>query len=272
MSAFLLKIVASVTMTLDHVGYRLTSFPKLRMIGRIAFPIFASMIAFGYKKTSDPYKYMLRIIVTGVISEFFFDIYFYGRITSDHNNVMLTLALGLLAVTFTDNLKGKFPGVTSLLAFLPAALIAYSADLLNSDYGSKGVLLIFLFYYFGGKYAVMEDDPANTRRERIKRAVLITVITVAFGFRYYLIFAIKYTVSALCSGLTFLPDAVRAVPAPPSSNQAIQAWASLAAIFILLYNGKRGVEIKNIVWRKVYQYSFYAFYPVHLFVLYIIFK
>ena len=272
MSAFILKIIACVTMALDHVGYTLTSVPELRMIGRIAFPIFAYMIAFGYRKTSDPYKYMLRVIVTGVISEYFFDIYFFGRITGNHNNVMLTLALGLLAITFTDNLRGKLKGAASVLAFLPAVMIAYSADVLNSDYGTLGVLLVILYYFFGGKYAVMENEPENTPRNRMIRALLITIITVGFGFRYYIIYAAESVVFSICSALPFLPAVIRSAPAFPTGNHAIQAWASLAVVFILLYNGKRGVEIKNKVWRKVYQYSFYAFYPVHIFVLYLIFR
>lgn len=272
MSAFLLKIIACVTMALDHVGYSLTSVPELRMVGRIAFPIFAYLISFGYRKTSDPYRYMLRVIVTGVISEYFFDMYFFRRLTFDYNNVMLTLALGLLAITFTENLKEKFKGISFVLALIPAGTIMYLAEVLNSDYGAMGVFLIFLYYYFGGKHPVMENDPENTRRERIIHAVLITIITVGFGFRYYIIYAAKAVVFSICSALPFLPPVIKSAPEFPTGHRANQVWASLAVVFILLYNGKRGVEIKNKVWRKVYQYSFYAFYPVHLFVLYLIFR
>ena len=259
-------------MTLDHIGCSGSGFPWLRMVGRIAFPIFAYMIAFGYRKTSDPFRYMLRIIISGIISEYIFDLYFYGSVYHGLNNVMLTLALGLLAITFTENLKEKFKGISFVLALIPAGTIMYLAQVLNSDYGAMGVFLIFLYYYFGGKHPVMENDPENTRRERIIHAVLITIITVGFGFRYYIIYAAKAVVFSICSALPFLPAVIKSAPEFPTGHRANQVWASLAVVFILLYNGKRGVEIKNKVWRKVYQYSFYAFYPVHLFVLYLIFR
>ena len=55
MSALILKIVACLTMLLDHVGY-LTNTEFLRVIGRISLPIFAYLIASGYKSSKDPFK------------------------------------------------------------------------------------------------------------------------------------------------------------------------------------------------------------------------
>ena len=49
-----LKLIALVTMTIDHIGMQL--FPRvrlLRIIGRLAFPIFAYMIAEGCRYTRN---------------------------------------------------------------------------------------------------------------------------------------------------------------------------------------------------------------------------
>ena len=53
----LLKIIAFVTMAIDHIGY--VFFPQymwLRVIGRLAFPIFAYCLALGCVYTKNPKK------------------------------------------------------------------------------------------------------------------------------------------------------------------------------------------------------------------------
>ncbi len=65
-----LKILAAVTMTVDHVG--LTLFPRvqvLRLIGRLAFPIFAFMIAEGCAHTRNAWRYFLHVLVLGVVCQ-----------------------------------------------------------------------------------------------------------------------------------------------------------------------------------------------------------
>jgi len=54
-----LKVIAMVTMTVDHVGFLL--FPRLlllRCIGRLAFPIYAYMVAEGCSHTKSLPKYL----------------------------------------------------------------------------------------------------------------------------------------------------------------------------------------------------------------------
>lgn len=53
-SATALKIIGMIAMTIDHIGYFL--FPQIeafRIIGRIAYPIFAYMIAEGCRYTRN---------------------------------------------------------------------------------------------------------------------------------------------------------------------------------------------------------------------------
>lgn len=64
-----IKWLAIVTMTIDHIGYYL--FPQLiwlRVIGRIAFPCFLYTTIYGVEKTRDFWKYIQRLLLTGVVS------------------------------------------------------------------------------------------------------------------------------------------------------------------------------------------------------------
>ncbi len=101
MSALILKLIACIAMAADHTGY-LTGIGWLRLVGRISMPIFVYLVASGYRKTSDPFRYAARLIAFGFISERIYDLCFFGRSYTLAQNVMFTLALGLLAVMFTD--------------------------------------------------------------------------------------------------------------------------------------------------------------------------
>ena len=69
MSIFWIKILAALSMLLDHMG--LILFPEvawLRIVGRLAFPLYALCIAEGFTHTRHRGKYFLRIFVLGVIA------------------------------------------------------------------------------------------------------------------------------------------------------------------------------------------------------------
>ena len=58
----MLKIIAMISMVIDHVGDMF--FPELlwlRMIGRLAMPVFAFCITEGYIHTRNRKKYLLRM-------------------------------------------------------------------------------------------------------------------------------------------------------------------------------------------------------------------
>ena len=105
LSGFDLKIIAVITMIIDHAGAFL--FPQakiLRIIGRISFPIFAFLICEGYEHTKDVKKYMLRLLLFAVISEPFFDLAMSGTIFSLNNgqNVIFTLLIGVVTIYFCE--------------------------------------------------------------------------------------------------------------------------------------------------------------------------
>lgn len=63
-----LKWIGMLTMLCDHAGF-LFDLPSLRIIGRMTFPIFAFMTAYGFEKTKDRYMYIRRIMVMALVAQ-----------------------------------------------------------------------------------------------------------------------------------------------------------------------------------------------------------
>lgn len=86
------------------------------ILGRIAFPIFIFLLVEGYFHTSTKWKYLVTLLVFGVISEVPFDMCTSARFVEiNWNNIMFTLALVLAMIWVIDVLKEK-------MASLPKAL------------------------------------------------------------------------------------------------------------------------------------------------------
>ncbi|MBN1244843.1 hypothetical protein JXA31_04555 [Candidatus Bathyarchaeota archaeon] len=110
----LLKIIAIVTMVIDHVGNIL--YPELlflQIIGRLAFPIFAYLIVLGVESTKNPLKYMTMLLVFALISQipYFlaFDIQPFERL-----NILFSLLLSAITIYYYNK--------RSPLAFVPLLL------------------------------------------------------------------------------------------------------------------------------------------------------
>lgn len=138
-----LKMIACATMLMDHIGAVFVpgyyAYYTLRVIGRLAFPIYCFLIAEGAHYTRNPKKYALRLAVGAVLSEVPFDFAFFGGWTLEHQSVMITLLLGFLALQVMKKCSN------SVLKLLAAAGFALLAEWLQTDYGGCGVMLIAMF-------------------------------------------------------------------------------------------------------------------------------
>ncbi len=133
LDTFWLKIIAIASMTLDHIGY--VFFPQqtiFRIIGRLAFPIFAFLIAEGYSHTKNILKYELRLFLFSLISALPFYLVF-GK----WENVFFTLLGGLVSLDISGRVKNKWAGV---LCMLVIAALTYPCD-----WGFVGVVTVFVF-------------------------------------------------------------------------------------------------------------------------------
>lgn len=151
LSGSTLKVIALVSMTIDHVAYHVMGnamglqdswqYDCLRGIGRLAFPIFAFLVVEGYKHTHHLGKYATALFLTAVISE----IPWYLLGETDSHNVLFTLLLGLVAVALTDKAK------LSWVMLIPTCCIAMIATWLNTDYSWHGIGLMMVFFLFREK-------------------------------------------------------------------------------------------------------------------------
>lgn len=138
MSSFSLKLVAVITMLTDHIG--LILFPDitvLNMIGRIAFPLFAFLIAEGFLKTGDVKKYLLRLLLFAFISTppYFFA-FKVAEVDNIGPNIFFTLTAGLLILIVLFKVRPIWFSVTL------AAVIVYISEILRFEYGAYGIVLI----------------------------------------------------------------------------------------------------------------------------------
>ena len=208
-SSSILKIIAIISMTIDHMGVILI-YPKInlmpdeakklyylyiatRIIGRIAFPIFAFLIAEGALKTANIKKYLSRLLLFALISEIPYDIATNGRIFDmGSQNIFWTLAAGLGMIMLIKNKKytGKLKAI-----ILSVSLCVVSSFL---SFSLGGIMLILSFYIF---------------RYDVKRLIPSVFIS------------------------TFIMT---------MTSSLLQLFSLLAGPFIYLYNGKRGGVNKNL--------------------------
>lgn len=236
-TSFALKIIAISLMVCDHasVVFIPNEYTWLRVLGRIAFPIFAFMIAEGASKTRSIPKYMARLAIFGVVSEVPFDLALLsgGEKVFDNSgsNVYFTLLFGLLAIYCIRNLKGKL----QILAPFGVLLSLAAAWLMSTDYGVTGVASIVIFYF------------ATTSKKTFKIILSVLAISVAC-------FHITGFPGIYASGIESVSDVIH--------FNILEVPAFLSLPIILNYHGDRG--------KKMNKYFFYAFYPAHIMLLYLI--
>lgn len=145
MNVFILKIMALVSMIIDHYGAIFHEGVDIyRIIGRLAFPIYCFLLVEGYMHTKNIKKYGIRLFIFALVSEIPFDLAFYGKIEFGHQNIFFTLLIGLITIYFLDKKEGRFKNNKSLV--LSASILA--ATLLYVDYSFIGIIYILAFYYY----------------------------------------------------------------------------------------------------------------------------
>ena len=180
-----LKLIALISMTIDHIGLFL--FPQLkllRIIGRLAYPIFAFMIAEGCRHTSNRLRYFLGVFGLGLMLQVFF---WYTR-HSLYQHILITFSMSIVLI-FSLRQAAKKGGVWAVIAGLSLAAEVFICLFLKKylpkrgfkiDYGLCGVLLPVLI------------DAARTRTQRIAAAAagMTAVCLYAGGIQWYSLLAL----------------------------------------------------------------------------------
>ena len=161
-----LKYLAFVSMLIDHAnnalltpmlngeGFLLHLSNLFSILGRIAFPLFVFFIVEGFFKTRSRKRYLMTLLIFGVISEVPFDMFTSKTFFDPYwNNIMFTLALCLITIWLIDSLKEKLPNqvawyVVSIILVILFGLLAMG---LRLDYDYHAIIVAYLFYIFYDK-------------------------------------------------------------------------------------------------------------------------
>ncbi len=204
----ILKWIAIVTMTIDHVGVVL--YPELtilRIIGRLAFPLFCYLLMLGVKNTRNIKNYFIRLFIFALISQVPYHLAFENIPFARLLNNFFTLSLGVIFLH------------SPLLILIPLSISIF----LNFDLGVYGFILL----------ACM--------RLLDKNMMLGTTALVLLGVFSSVIWDLQ-----------------------------IFSLLALPIIFFHRMNYKYRNKDGNTVYPTWRKYFYYAYYPLHLTVLYLI--
>lgn len=244
-----LKLIACITMLIDHIGYKIIYnlylnasiitgtevitanmgqtvrnfrilYETCRSIGRISLPIFAFLLVEGIHRTRNKKQYALRLAIGALLSEIPYNLIVSGQIFWREQSIMLTLLLGFLMVLTMERCR-----TVSLkpLVVVPFAIVG---ELMKVDYGWQGIALIALFEF--SRFAWRKN-------------------TIRFGGMLVLFHTMDTKMFWI--GNISIP---------------MQALGALSMLFISNYNGRKLSHSKAIQW------GFYLFYPIHLLIIWAI--
>ncbi|MCR5251544.1 MAG: conjugal transfer protein TraX [Lachnospiraceae bacterium] len=257
----------------------------MRLIGRFGFPLFVFLIVEGFQHTRSVKKYAMNLAIFALVSELPFNLGFRSRLLApEYQNVFFTLLLGLLCITFIRLLaeqnrdNEKLRPLFYLAAFLAWPLLLY-AVLFQSIPGyvvvimtklnemqapvfvilflSAALISLLLFLLIGAKW---DTARRNTFSGIILPLSLFGMIAELLTTDYSFVGVLTIVVMYLLRKNKTLAFSMACLTL--TINNPSEVTAFLMLIPIAKYNGERGM--------KVNKYLFYAFYPVHIGLLYVL--
>lgn len=227
-SASTLKVLACVFMLCDHIGFMLLpDVHSLRVVGRLAYPIFAYFIAEGCRYTKNRKKHFFSVFLLGVVCETVYLIF----LREYYGNILLTFSVSILLIYLLDRVKKAFDKsvkqfVLLLCAFIVSVVaVAFYCAFVGLDYGFLGVIAPVVAYL-----PFMYDESERLFEIVDKRTASVFLFSVVLFFTVFSKDSLDYQVCCL-----------------------------LAVPLLLMYNGSRG--------RYNLKHAFYLFYPLHLLML-----
>jgi len=208
MTSNVLKIIAMISMFIDH-AFKMGVIPDLllfQVVGRLAFPIFAFLIAEGIYYTKNKSKYLMYMFIFAIISEVPFNLLVSNAVISLlDKNVLFTFSATISTIVvcnIIDKLKIKDDYYKIMLKIFSMIFTLILVTFLNTDYSFLGYLLVLSFYYI--------------KIKKFNKYIFLSIALVVFcAFNYLL-------------------------------ENYIQSYCLLCVIPLFLYNGKRGKSNKII--------------------------
>ena len=238
-----LKLIALFFMLIDHLGAVVfPQVPEMRILGWIAFPLYAWCMVVGFCYTRSVPRYLGRILLMGILVQPLYAHVMNHRLSSPNlflsfycgkPSIFLTLFLALAALWGIRERK-------YLSHIWAPALALFLATVLHADYGWKGVLFILMLY------------AGRTSRPAI--AAVMTAFFLFWGTGYAVtqsLFGIPLNLNQLPSGLS----------QPLSAFLRLETYGLLSLFFILI-PFRRQIRLPH--WIS------YGLYPAHLLVVWLV--
>lgn len=255
----------------------------MRYIGRLGFPIFVFLLVEGFVHTRNVWKYLRNLCIFALVSEIPFNLAIASKWFSyDYQNVFFTLAIGLLVlIGISEADKKESWNKTLQVLSYPAFFIA-------------GPMTLYMLFTFAKNWGFMAGAPTAILSSKYIFVTLImgllSLVCLLVIFRFKTAdekASVAYGLYALYLGIIiadilktdYSGSGVLVIAAMYAFKnrgkvkeaaigctlltlmQSVEITSFLILIPISKYNGKRGINLK---------YFFYAFYPVHLTLFYII--
>ena len=152
-----LKLIAMICMTIDHIGcYTFPRILVLRIVGRLAFPIYAYMIAEGCRYTRSMGKYLGSLLVIAALCQ----IVYFVMMRSLYMCIMVTLSFSVGIIWLIRLAEEKRNAAARVAAAAAIVLAFFAAEILprlltgtdyDIDYGFLGIILPVVVYLGRGK-------------------------------------------------------------------------------------------------------------------------
>lgn len=240
LNSFQLKIFAMILMVLDHISTYIPNLPfnliiSFNLVGRIVAPIFFFFIVEGFFHTRSKTKYAIRLFTWALImfcgSKLV--VMIFNRDIGLHNNIFLSLGMSILLMSTIEWIKNNKKNMKIIFIGIIGALAVITLSVFT-EASIHGIIATLIFYFLRGK----------------KRKMALTYISISLLMNIISPF-INFMNTPDFSFIHLL--------------QADLQWAEILSIpFIMMYNGKRGLNTKFT------KYLFYIFYPIHLWIIYIL--
>lgn len=263
LSTTALKLIALVSMLLDHIAYFFDFTGVIPVwfgiAGRLAAPLFLFCLAEGFAHTSSRRRYFLRIWAIGAAMGFirFLMTYAGFAVRGDgfypQNGIMTLFAVLLIVWQGFDWLRER-KWLRGLLAVvLPLAWTFMLPSISRVLPASLGNVWGIALYSIVPTWGLIGDTSMPVlvmgllmyplRRHRMAQALAMA----AWAFLYHFVFV--YSMISRMEGFAFAQ----------MFTVYVEWMEAFAAPLMLCYNGERGRGLKGL---------FYAFYPGHVYVLY----
>ena len=272
-SNFILKVIAIVFMTVDHIGIFLQNLQNTQQIGeifrcfgRVAFPLFIFIIVEGVRHTKHFGKYALKL---GIIAAIFLvgQVVFYycfnNKVESFYSPVLDALIVAVTIYLLKRKDKYSFFAILSI-GFILTSFVVVNVEktqninilwmpfFLRLPYALFDILLALGFYYGKPLARILllnggttTENLVDTPYEREAENAIDALVVLIVSFFFYILF--------LTSGISYM-----------FANY--QAFAAAACVPLIFYNGRRGYD------KKWFKYGAYLYLPLHILIIYLIFS